>query len=51
MIEKEALEEDGDSIPVISPAYQIAILKMAAKIREVPVWELLKFISRKVKIS
>ena len=51
VIEKEALEEDEDSIPVISPAYQIAILKMAAKIREVPVWELLKFISRKVKIS
>ena len=50
-IEKEALEEDEDSIPVISPAYQVAILKMAAKIREVPVWELLKFISRKVKIS
>ena len=51
VIEKEALEEDEDSIPVISPAYQIAILKMAAKIREVPIWELLKFISRKVKIS
>ena len=50
-IEKEALEEDEDSIPVINPAYQVAILKMAAKIREVPVWELLKFISRKVKIS
>ena len=50
-IEKEALEEDEDSIPVISPAYQVAILRMAAKIREVPVWELLKFISRKVKIS
>ena len=51
VIEKEALEEDEDSIPVISPAYQIAILEMAAKIREVPVWELLKFISRKVKIA
>ena len=51
VIEKEALEEDEDSIPVITPEYQIAILKMAAKIREVPVWELLKFISRKVKIS
>ena len=50
-IEKEALEEDEDSIPVISPAYQVAILRMAAKIREVPLWELLKFISRKVKIS
>ena len=51
VIEKEALEEDEDSIPVITPEYQIAILKMAAKIREVPLWELLKFISRKVKIS
>ena len=51
VIEKDALEEDEDSIPVISPAYQVAILRMAAKIREVPVWELLKFISRKVKIS
>ena len=51
VIEKDALEEDEDSIPVITPEYQIAILKMAAKIREVPVWELLKFISRKVKIS
>ena len=51
VIEKEALEEDEDSIPVISPAYQVAILEMAAKIREVPVWELLKFVSRKVKIS
>ena len=51
VIEKEALEEDEDSISVITPEYQIAILKMAAKIREVPVWELLKFISRKVKIS
>ena len=50
-IEKEALEEDEDSIPVISPAYQVAILKMAAKIREVPVWTLLKYISKKVKIS
>ena len=51
VIEKEALEEDEDFIPVITPEYRIAILKMAAKIREVPVWELLKFISRKVKIS
>ena len=51
LIEKEALEEDEDFIPVITPEYKIAILKMAAKIREVPVWELLKFISRKVKIS
>ena len=51
VIEKEALEEDEDFIPLITPEYKIAILKMAAKIREVPVWELLKFISRKVKIS
>ena len=51
VIEKEALEEDEDFIPVITPEFRIAILKMAAKIREVPVWELLKFISRKVKIS
>ena len=51
VIEKDALEMDEESIPVITPEYQIAILKMAAKIREVPVWELLKFISRKVKIS
>ena len=29
VIEKEALEEDEDSIPVITPEYQIAILKMA----------------------
>ena len=50
-IEKEALEEDEDSIPVITPEYQVAILKMAAKIREVPVWTLLKYISKKVKIS
>ena len=51
VIEKEALEEDEDFIPLITPEYKIAILKMAAKIREVPVWELLKFVSRKVKIS
>ena len=51
VIEKEALEEDENFIPVITPEFRIAILKMAAKIREVPVWELLKFISRKVKIS
>lgn len=43
--------EDKDSIPVITPEYQIAILKTAAQIREVPVWTLLKYISRKVKIS
>ena len=51
VIEKEALEMDEDSIPVITPVYQVAILRMAAKIREVPVWVLLKYISRKVKIS
>ena len=51
LMEKEALEEDEDFIPVITPEFRIAILKMAAKIREVPVWELLKFISRKVKIA
>ena len=51
VIEKEALEMDEDTIPVITPEYQIAILKMAAKIREVPVWDLLKYISRKLKIS
>ena len=52
-IEAEAAvdDKDKDSIPVITHEYQIAILQMAAKIREVPVWELLKFISRKVKIS
>ena len=37
VIEKEALEEDEDFIPVITPEYRIAILKMAAKIREVPI--------------
>ena len=51
VIEKDALEMDEESIPVITPEYQIAILKMAAKIREVPVWTLLKYISKKVKIS
>ena len=50
-IEKEALEEDEDSIPVITPEYQIDILKTAQRIREIPVWDLLKYISRKVKIS
>ena len=52
-IEAEAAvdDKDKDYIPVITHEYQIAILLMAAKIREVPVWELLKFISRKVKIS
>ena len=43
--------EDKDTIPVITLEYQIAILKTAAQIREVPVWVLLKYISRKVKIS
>ena len=51
VIEKEALEEDEDFIPVITPEFRIAILKMAAKIREVPVWTLLKYVSKKVKIS
>ena len=44
-------KEDTDSISVITPEYQIAILKTAAQIREVPIWVLLKYISRKVKIS
>ena len=51
VIEKEALEEDEDFIPVITPEYRIAILKMAAKIREVPIWTILKYVSKKVKIS
>ena len=51
VIEKEALEMDEDTIPVITPEYQIDILKTAQRIREVPVWDLLKYISRKVKIS
>ena len=51
VIEKEALEEGEDFIPVITPEYKIAILKMAAKIREVPIWTLLKYVSKKVKIS
>ena len=51
VIEKDALEEDEDSIPVITPEYQIDILKTAQRIREIPVWDLLKYISRKVKIS
>ena len=49
-IEAEALSEEAE-LQVISPAYQVAILKMALKIREVPLWTLLKYISRKVKIS
>ena len=51
LIEKEALEEDEDFIPVITPEFRIAILKMAAKIREVPIWTILKYVSKKVKIS
>lgn len=51
VIEMEALSEDKECIPVISPVYRIAILRMALKIREVPVWTLLKYISKKVKIS
>ena len=51
VIEKEASEMDEEAIPVITPEYQIAILRMASRIREVPLWTLLKYISRKVKIS
>ena len=51
VIEKDALEMDEESIPAITPEYQIAILRMASRIREVPLWTLLKYISRKVKIS
>ena len=51
VIEKEALEEGEDFIPVITPEYRIAILRMAAKIREVPIWTILKYVSKKVKIS
>ena len=49
-IEAEALSEESE-LQVISPVYQVAILRMAAKIREVPLWTLLKYISRKVNIS
>ena len=49
-IEAEALSEEAE-LQVISPVYQVAILRMAAKIREVPLWTLLKYISKKVKIS
>ena len=49
-IEAEALSGEAE-LQVISPAYQVAILKMALKIREVPLWTLLKYISKKVKIS
>ena len=51
VIEKEASEMDEEAIPVITPEYQIAILRMASRIREVPLWTLLKYLSRKVKIS
>lgn len=44
-------DEDKDAIPVIIPEYQITILKTAVQIREVPIWVLLKYISRKVKIA
>ena len=50
-IEAEALADEEVELRMISPAYQVAILKMAAKIREVPLWTLLKYISKKVKIS
>ena len=49
-IEAEALSEEAE-LQVISPVYQVAILRMAAKVREVPLWTLLKYISKKVKIS
>ena len=51
VIENEASEMDEEAISVITPEYQIAILRMASRIREVPLWTLLKYISRKVKIS
>ena len=51
VIEKEASEMEEEAIPVITPEYQIDILRTAAKIREVPLWTLLKYISKKVKIS
>ena len=50
-IEAEALADEEVELRMISPAYQVAILRMAAKIREVPLWTLLKYISKKVKIS
>ena len=49
--EAAAENEDMDAIPVITPEYQIAILRMASRIREVTLWTLLKYISRKVNIS
>ena len=50
-IEADALADEEVELRMISPAYQVAILRMAAKIREVPLWTLLKYISKKVKIS
>ena len=50
-IEADALADEEVELRIISPAYQVAILRMAAKIREVPLWTLLKYISKKVKIS
>ena len=47
----EAWSEKDGGVLVISPGYQIDILRTAAKIREVPLWTLLKYISKKVKIS
>ena len=49
--EADALADEEVELRMISPAYQVAILRMAAKIREVPLWTLLKYISKKVKIS
>lgn len=51
IIENAALSEDDGSIPVISPVYQVAILRMALKIREVPLWTLLKYISKRLSMS
>ena len=50
-IESDALADEEVELRIISPVYQVAILQMAAKIREVPLWTLLKYISKKVKIS
>ena len=50
-IEADALADEEVELRMISPVYQVAILRMAAKIREVPLWTLLKYISKKVKIS
>lgn len=51
MIEKEALSEDENNIPVITPEFRIAILRMALRIREVPLWTLLKYISKRLSMS